>query len=537
MPAGWQRLERRVCLHTLDEIETLKSWTAGAFPVTEHLQNTYQRFCSTYDVVWGFGYFIECCLGCRSEISFPMTFSGERLGVAEYFEKYEGLIRDWTSSAKLISDVIDSNNRHGARVIVWRGLTDWNFWPDNSLYRHLQKRNQYLSGTEAGRPPFEGDLVNFEMKLLEQARMKWRFDHYTALEIFARVRHYGGPTRLLDVTFNPLIALWFAVEKQFDEAGREKPDIDGRLFAFDVTNDDILLDNDWGGRDLPWDPETDTKKRQFGEPQPRWVWKPPSYNDRIPAQNSAFLIGQVPSESELQWKYSVDSPFRLRLASAPGLISQATERVLMLKESLNELSVIQNLKKNFRIVQNLVSDFTELQKIGEEIDGVTMALQEIEARETGVIFTPRLLSEYVQPEFWSSMQGEEMVVEVREEQSDVEEISDAEFLDEYRQYASELMESCDISLNDLAEYGDAIKKTEDWFLSRSASYEFSSVAMEMTKLNDESPPGSFATYTIRITAEAKAEIREILERSYGYNASTLYPDIMGLAEKGVNLMS
>ena len=61
--------------------------------------------------------------------------------------------------------------------------------------------------------------------------------------------------------------------------------------------------------------------------------------------------------------------------------------------------------------------------------------------------------------------------------------------------------------------------------------------MKLTKIDEVSPPEVSATYTLRITAEAKVEIREVLERSYGYSAWTLYPDIMGLAGKSANLIT
>lgn len=47
----------------------------------------------------------------------------------------------------------------------------------------------------------------------------------SALEIFADVQHHGGLTRLLDVTLNPYIATWFAVESNMDR--------DSRLFALE----------------------------------------------------------------------------------------------------------------------------------------------------------------------------------------------------------------------------------------------------------------------------------------------------------------
>jgi hypothetical protein len=376
------------------------------------------------------------------------------------------------------------------------------------------------------------DLRRFESDLLNQARSKWRFDHFSALEIFAQVRHYGGPTRLLDVTFNPLIALWFAVEKQFDEAGRELPDTDGRLFAFDVTEGEILLDQDWGGRELPWESPALTNSRRFTEEEPHWIWKPPSYNERISAQNSAFLIGRVPTEVELLWKYFIDSEFQSKLNSVPGIVSRVQGKINEFKESRPGISIGDKLVGDLDTVEAMIPDFAILSQIGDEVDAITWATQAMEARETGVIFTPRLLG--MQDEL-DRMKA--ICSEFKDENGNAVDPKDAEFLaegsdEELQSYDTFILEDSEITFHQLDDFKEAILDTQEFIANRLSTRKSSSIAMIMTKPDDPLPPSQFTTYTIRISATAKPEIRNFLERSYGYSASTLYPDIMGLAEKG-----
>lgn len=199
----------------------------------------------------------------------------------DFFDPWQRVVSSWEAALAEINNILYvAGNK---RDMAWRGVHNASFALHSSLYRRFVDTR--------GTVPDEADLLRFELELLRRSRTSWRFDNLAALELLAHLQHYGGPTRMLDVTFNPLIALWFAVEQKFDRSGNELPDEHGRIFAFDVTGRQISLDETWGARDLPWATAPSSTWRN-GLPM---VWRPPSYNDRIPAQNSAFLIGGVPS--------------------------------------------------------------------------------------------------------------------------------------------------------------------------------------------------------------------------------------------------
>lgn len=198
----------------------------------------------------------------------------------DFFIPWEAFAHGWVSSRDNIEDIINISS--SSRDLVWRGVSNASYPLHSSLYRKLLNK--------FGVPPTEAQMVSAETRILRVARNSWRFDNLSALEIFAQIQHYGGPTRLLDVTYNPLIALWFAVEEKFDEHGSPLPDVDGRLFAFDASRSQLKLDETWGGYDLPWK----TGEIEDWSTKLPGLWRPPEYNPRISAQNSGFLLGGVP---------------------------------------------------------------------------------------------------------------------------------------------------------------------------------------------------------------------------------------------------
>lgn len=120
------------------------------------------------------------------------------------------------------------------RTYAWRGQNDAS-WPlTSSLYRYIER-------TSAG-PVTESALLAEEGAILKEAR-SWGLGRdlgasATDLHLLAMLQHHGVPTRLFDVTSNPMTALWFAIEEHRPDTNgivRESP---GVLFAVDVTDTD-----------------------------------------------------------------------------------------------------------------------------------------------------------------------------------------------------------------------------------------------------------------------------------------------------------
>lgn len=183
------------------------------------------------------------------------------------------------------------------RRYVWRGCPDSALRLRSSLLRELI--------VAEGEPlPNEQLVRQHEVALLRAAR-EWGLARETGLpasdlQLLVHLQEHGLPTRLLDVTHDPMTALWFACESGDDRAGV--------LVAVDVTaaptHDTV-------------DPQGRTLRQVLRESAVRgapFLVRPTVPSARSAAQQGLYLSGVVPTGESTG---GVDG-LPLRLGTPPG---------------------------------------------------------------------------------------------------------------------------------------------------------------------------------------------------------------------------
>lgn len=242
------------------------------------------------------------------------AYSAEMNSPSDYFRPWEGVINNFADLQAAVTMILD---HHPATTFLWRGQQDA-AWPlHSSLFRAVWKAKGVHDPHQPHRIsepfPTDQDLRKAESRILSAIREQWRFEDTSALSTFARLQHFGAPTRLLDVSRNPLIAAWFATEKHADV---EVEEADARIFALATTR--VATTPEQKNRDFEasrvdletaaafkpfWDVDVsddgidDTGFGEWGTGRIRRFWIPPHYETRIAAQNAAFVLDGVPVDS------------------------------------------------------------------------------------------------------------------------------------------------------------------------------------------------------------------------------------------------
>ena len=163
--------------------------------------------------------------------------------------------------------------------MFYRGQSD-SRWPlISSAMRYLASQNLLEPPTNV--------LVSYHKDVLRRARRGTFGVEYdrelSELQLLAELQHFGIPTGLLDFTWNPLVAMWFA------SFGNSE---DGKLFAINTNNPGNVY------RILGNEESQGISKILFDQfsvkRPPVSIWEPEfisTARNRILVQSSVFVIG------------------------------------------------------------------------------------------------------------------------------------------------------------------------------------------------------------------------------------------------------
>jgi FRG domain. len=113
--------------------------------------------------------------------------------------------------------------------VFYRGHADYRYKLEPSLFR-----------SEKTVPLYRNKETNMINEILTAHPAEFYQDNFM-LDKLVRMQHYGLPTRLLDVTANPLVALYFCCADMLDK--NEDKEMVGDVKIFSVRRDDIKFYN------------------------------------------------------------------------------------------------------------------------------------------------------------------------------------------------------------------------------------------------------------------------------------------------------
>lgn len=207
----------------------------------------------------------------------------DALTARSFYEQLKAVLEDVVGSNAFCAEGNEFSKRP-RKLLFYRGQADQKWALTPILYRKIiEQFGPYVSVEEVERV-----MRCVEKEALEKSRESSQLTGLGLIEKFAAMQQYGVPTRLLDVTSDWRVALYFACGSASTDL-----DVDGRLFllTIDAERSELLNSQDLFDRDgLSWsDNVSDLDKFTLD----RSVWPIfPSLNDaRIEVQKGSFLLG------------------------------------------------------------------------------------------------------------------------------------------------------------------------------------------------------------------------------------------------------
>ena len=195
---------------------------------------------------------------------------------------------------KYLQQIRDATTKPG--VYAYRGQSRAE-WPLHSAAtRRLAKS---LGDSAMNDPGFSKSYIDYHCETLVDAARTRGFGveagrDISDLQLLAKLQHFGAATGLLDFTWSPLIAVWFAI-RESDES-----DYDGKLFVVN-TNDPIRVSK----TPSDWEYQTIDAVFSRADNAPGLLWWEPTWSgdamSRILRQRGVFIIGRplIPTDGQI----------------------------------------------------------------------------------------------------------------------------------------------------------------------------------------------------------------------------------------------
>jgi hypothetical protein len=155
---------------------------------------------------------------------------------------------------------------------VWRGQPDLQWGLNPGLVRRVREHNGIHW------PVTEPQLLGNELQLLAAARASGYGRNINDIELLAILQHHGAATRLLDVSSDPMVAMWFAVENQ------HLLNTDGAIFAIKISKAKDIS----GTEENRWE-----KILENMLPSDIGFYEPPGADERIKVQRGRFVFSKL----------------------------------------------------------------------------------------------------------------------------------------------------------------------------------------------------------------------------------------------------